>query len=281
MSSQGDQVALSSAALQETPASALTLSPRTGAEVRAKLCVFVADDGTLHQWIGGRALEKGFGPGVETPYSDYSGDEVGLFRQGVKLDGVASAALLFEAGPNAGVVECGLRGITRTVDLYRPSETYVVVRMDFSDLCDLRRVWAPLEIHVIGASNRASRGQQCVISAIYTDYPRRRTSVKSVGRFKMPPSNWRNGDNDEIIVDRGVCIFSNPQRTAVEILCHDWSGLVVLRRGPLLNIVDLYAPQRYKGLIVSESCDVAIGKNTGLGIGEAPMFGAFLDVFNP
>jgi hypothetical protein len=259
---------------------ALRLSPRAGSAVCIRACALVTQGNQLEMWIGGGPLRSGFGPLVEVRATEFAGD-VGVIRDAVELDSVTSAVLLLEAGPDGGVLHGSLRGRRLSIDLYRARPQFVTLRLDASSDMDLRNLWDPLEIHVLGIANRRSNDTQCVISGLYSDYPRRRAPNVFIERFKLQAANLERGENGDIIMRRGTCIFSNPQRTAVEVVCHDWAGVIVLRRGPLLNTVDLYAAQRGRGMIISESCDIAMGRNTGLGVGEVPFFSAFLDVFNP
>ncbi|WP_294534527.1 hypothetical protein [uncultured Rhodoblastus sp.] len=262
----------------------LVLSPRAappGGEARLRLCALVDAHGAFRCLTRAFDLQAEFGPDANASFSPFSNGDVMSFQRDVCRDAIVSAVLMFEAGPASGLVECSLLGRSITVDLYRPSPGYVALRLDPLETCDLRQIWAPLEIHVIGEKNGRSRGTQCVISGVYTDYPRVRVQNEAVRRFHLPEADIERGDNGDVLINRGICVFSNPQRAAVEVVCHDWAGLVVLRRGPLLNAVDLFSLERCKGLIVGESCDIAIGKNTGLGLGEQPLFGAFVDVFNP
>jgi hypothetical protein len=269
------------AALPPIPsASRLFLSPHGGAPVRIQTCALVGEDNQLRISTGASALGAEFGPRLEAGETAFAGD-VGIIRSALQVDGVVSTVMLLEAGPDGGVLDASLGDRRITIDLFRPLPQLVPLRLDACGAINLRELWDPLEIHVLGISNRQSNDTQCVISGLYTDYPRRRAANLFVERFKLPASYSEQGANGDIIVRRGTCLFSNPQRTAVEVVCHEWAGLVVLRRGPLLNAVDLYATLRCKGIFVSESCEIAVGRNTGLGVGEAPMFGAFLDIFNP
>lgn len=270
-----------SASFQAGP---LILSPRStkdGNDVRLRLIAVVDGSGRYRCLSSSGDLKANFGHHADAAHSSYSNCEILSFRESVQVENIASAVLLFEAGPGCGAVDCRLLGREVLLDLYRPAPSYITLRLDPLDRCDLRQICAPLEITAIGQRNTHALGTQCVISSIYTDYPRARVRSDGVSRFKLHAAEWESGDNGDLLVNSGVCVLSNPQRTAVEVVCHEWAGLVILRRGPLLNAADLFSKHRCMGLIISETCDIMIGKSTGLGPGQSPYFGAFLDIFNP
>ncbi|MCK8782946.1 hypothetical protein M0638_00940 [Roseomonas sp. NAR14] len=171
-----------------------------------------------------------------------------------------SAVMVVEAGPGAGAVLLEFCGVRRHAVLDQPQRRYLAIRFDDAAVAAGVPAEAPLEVLVPALANGDSAGSELVLSGWFDHYPRHLQPASAL-RF-APGSRHKAGSDDMIVLESGGVLVPEAARAALVIRGHDWSGLVFLRRGDLVNAADLYRAAPQQGLILGASCDVVFEADT-------------------